>query len=127
MSETFKKTILSLTDKLVTELNRLHDSAGKTWDQIAALPEYHPIPKATLNAIAREEIAVPPRWYSVLGWPHTVEVPYCFKCGFAHEHDCSKYVLKPRTRKKKTYATIQTMPKDELTWRLLHREEMKDV
>lgn len=79
------------------ELQELKRVSGKGWREIAALPQYSPIPFGTLSAIAKG-YPIPKRWHKHFGIVDLVPVPACPICGMAHIHAHDEQVYNPATQ-----------------------------
>lgn len=76
------------------ELQELKRVSGKGWREIAALPQYSPVPFGTLSAIANG-YPIPKRWHKHFGIVDPVLVDPCPLCGLAHTHAHNEQVYDP--------------------------------
>ena len=108
------------SDTIQEALNRLHDTDGLSWREIARLDAFAEIgvPAGTLCSIAAGE-PIPHKWRAAFGLPELAPAPVC-KCGEVHTTKrCTKYD-KPRTRR-----DLFSYPTAELRVMLDNRKEMR--
>lgn len=70
-------------DGIRDRLHAIKDTSGLSFRQMAALPEFEPIPPGTLCAIYKGR-EVPRKWRRRLGLVDLLPAPACPKCGAVH-------------------------------------------
>ena len=90
---------VSFPDSTVADLEYLHDTELLSWSQIAALPEYTPIPRGTLCSIYNG-YPIPEKWRETLGLPPIKKVKAC-PCGQVHVS--TRCPNAPRSERRKQY------------------------
>ena len=70
-------------DSIKERLTVLHRANGLTFREIAALPEFTPVPAGTLCTIFKGG-EVPKKWRTRFGMTEFLPAPACAKCGKVH-------------------------------------------
>lgn len=87
----------------------------KSWEKVAELPAYAPIPGGTLSTFVKDGY-LPVKWFEHFKLPTFAQAPTCKSCGEVH-------TTSRCTQKKRGYKDLFSMPENILKFKIENRED----